>query len=134
MEVHLRAARIPFIGRIAHHYWLVTVDGGRVDRWEVWQRRDQGGESWGHLHRNLMAHDQGVGNGPSWVVRTWLDAEAARLAERLAVAPERYPYRHRYLPWPGPNSNTFVGWALGDVADLGREALGKRYPVWRPLR
>lgn len=131
MELQLRAARIPLIGRIAHHHWFVALRDGDVERWEVWQRRDRGGESWGHLHRNLMEHDRGVGNGPSWIVRAWQDAEAAALAARLTLAPAIYPWRHRYLPWPGPNSNTFVGWVLEDLSVLGWKALGKRYPVWR---
>lgn len=131
MELQLRAARIPFIGRIAHHHWLVVTDGGEPVRWEVWQRRDVGGESWGHLHRNLMEFDRGVGNGPSWVVQVWQDERAAAIAARLATAPAEYPWRHRYLAWPGPNSNTFAQWSLEGAAELGWQALGKRYPAWR---
>ena len=134
MELELRAARIPIIGRIAHHYWLVVVDGGDPARWEVWQHADAGGESWGHLHRNLMEFDRGVGNGPSWVVRTWHDEPASVLAARLGLAPVSYPWRHRYLLWPGPNSNTFARWVIDDAAVMGWQALGKRYPVWRPKR
>ncbi|MFW6093816.1 MAG: DUF3750 domain-containing protein [Pseudomonadota bacterium] len=133
MEVQLRAARIPFVGRIAHHHWFVVIaDGGEPTRWEIWQWRNAGGEAaWGHLHRNLLAFDQGVGNGPSWIVRTWRGEDAAALARRLDEAPETYPWRCRYLPWPGPNSNTFVRWILEDASGLGWQALGKRYPVWR---
>lgn len=130
MELQLRAARIPIIGRIAHHHWLVVMTE-RPERWEIWQRQNAGGEAWGHLHRNLMAFDAGVGNGPSWVVRRWHDHDAAALAARLALAPETYPWRHRYLPWPGPNSNTFVRWVVGDPDAMGWQALGKRYPAWR---
>lgn len=91
--VELRAARIPLIGALAHHHWLVVVSGaGTRDRWEVWQRRNAGGESWGHLHRNLMPHDAGVGNGPSWVVRTWEGDDATQLMERLVSSPQHYPW------------------------------------------
>jgi hypothetical protein len=134
MELQLRAARLPLIGGIAHHHWFVEIAAGDPVRWEVWQRRDAGGESWGHLHRNLMEYDRGVGNGQSWIVRVWRDEQAAALAARLALAPEGYPWRHRYLPWPGPNSNTFVGWVIDDPAALGWQALGKHYPVWQPRR
>ena len=130
MKLEMRAARIPLIGHLAHHYWLV-VDDGEPERWEIWQWRSAGGESWGHLHRNLMAFDAGVGNGPSWVVHTWHDAAAAPIAARLAAAPDSYPWRTRYLPWPGPNSNTFVRWVIGDPGMMGWQALGKRYPLWQ---
>lgn len=130
MELELRAARIPVIGRIAHHYWLVILDGV-PERWEIWQWRDAGGESWGHLHRNLLPYDQGVGNGPSWVVRRWRGEPAAELATRITQSPRIYPWRDRYLPWPGPNSNTFVRWVIGDPALMGWQALGKHYPFWR---
>lgn len=128
MEVQLRAARIPYIGAIAHHCWLV-VDDGEFERWEVWQRRDAGGDSWGHLHRNLLAFDAGVGNGPSWVVERWRGEPAWRLMRRIRSAPEAYPWRHRYLPWPGPNSNSFVSWAVEDPRLLTWQARGKHYPL-----
>jgi hypothetical protein len=131
MELQLRAARIPIIGRIAHHHWLVVMDGGGPVRWEVWQRRDVGGVSWGHLHRDLMEFDRGVGNGSSWIVQVWRDEQAVAIADRLAIAPAVYPWRHRYLAWPGPNSNTFAQWALGEAEVLGWQGLGKRYPAWR---
>jgi hypothetical protein len=132
MEVQLRGARIPYIGAIAHHYWLVVIEAGEAVRWEVWQRPAAGGVSWGHLHRNLRDPGAGVGNGPSWVAQSWRDEPAARLADRLLMAPERYPWRHRYRPWPGPNSNTFVSWILEDPAILSWHALGKRYHLLRP--
>lgn len=125
--VELRAARIPLIGPFAHHHWLVVDDGlGRV-RWEVWQRPDVGGTSWGHLHRDLMPWDAGVGNGPSWVLQTWEGSAAERLAARLATAPQQYPWRHRYRYWPGPNSNTFVQWVLEDAFRLPWQGIGRRY-------
>ncbi len=133
MEVQLRAARIPYIGRFAHHHWFVVVDGGAPERWEVWQRKNAGGHSWGHLHRNLMTFDSGVGNGPSWVVRVWHGDQAAALAARLTQAPARYPWRHRYLPWPGPNSNTFVRWVLEEPGIAAWRAPGWHYPAWAAM-
>lgn len=131
MQVELRAARVPYVGHIAHHCWLVVWNDGRPERWEVWQWRNTGGDAWGHLHRNLLRYDSGIGNGPSRVIETWRGAAASPLAERLAQAPQHYPWRQRYLPWPGPNSNTFVRWVIGDPTIMGWQALGKHYPIWR---
>ena len=127
LHVELRAARIPLIGTIAHHHWLVVECDGRRERWEVWQRRNAGGESWGHLHRNLLPADSGVGNGPSWQIRAWEGAAAQDLAGRLERCVDEYPWCQRYRYWPGPNSNTFAQWVLGERFALPIRALGKRY-------
>jgi hypothetical protein len=126
--VELRAARIPFIGAIAHHHWLVVQRGDRRDRWEVWQYPDYGGErSAGHLHKNLLPPDVGVGSGPSWMIERWSGAAADRLAERIEASPETYPWCFKYHYWPGPNSNTYVQWILEELRYLGRCGVGRRY-------
>jgi Protein of unknown function (DUF3750) len=54
---------------------------------------------------------------------------ARRLAASLAKAPE-YPYRRRYLAWPGPNSNTYIAWVLRDAGvpwNMGPKCIGKDY-------
>jgi len=41
-----------------------------------------------------------------------------------------YPFCDRYLPWPGPNSNTFAAWVLeqaGIEHALGWKAIGRNY-------
>src|SRR5713101_8836549 len=51
------------------------------------------------------------------------------LADAVADSAE-YPYRRRYLAWPGPNSNTYVAWVLrraGVAADLDPRGIGKDY-------
>jgi hypothetical protein len=125
--VTLRAARIPYIGFVARHHWLEVTRGDRCDRWEVWQRVDAGGDSWGYLHRNLLPPGQGVGNGPSWLVDTWEGEGAEALAARIEASIEDYPWCHRYWFWPGPNSNTYVQWVLDGNLALGRKAPGKWY-------
>ena len=48
----------------------------------------------------------------------------------LSSCEQHYRYKDRYLPWPGPNSNTFVAWVLrkaGVEFDLPWKALGKDY-------
>ena len=57
------------------------------------------------------------------------------LIERIEGSVRGYPYRHRYLVWPGPNSNTFtahIARALPELAlDLPPTAIGKDYLVGR---
>jgi hypothetical protein len=128
--VELRAARIPVIGVFAHHHWFVVERGGTRDRWEVWQTANAGGIAFGHVHRNLWLPDRGVGNGPSWVVSRWTGELAHELAARIAASPETYPWCECYRLFPGPNSNTYVQWLLGDRFRLGRRAPGRAW-AWR---
>jgi hypothetical protein len=125
--VELWAASIPNLGRIVDHHWLVVRTPARVDRWEVWQSVAAGGENWGHLHRNLMHPEAGIGKAPARKLMRWLGADACTLAERIAASPQEYPWRDRYLPWPGPNSNTFVQWVLQNQYALCWRGIGRRY-------
>ena len=112
MKVELRYAPLPFIGAIAVHYWfVVTDDAGACHRWEVWQTKNAGGTSIGHVHCDLKTPDAGVGGGPSRVAAQWTGEEAKRIAAVLGQ-PESYPHFQRYRYWPGPNSNSFVAWVL----------------------
>jgi hypothetical protein len=124
--VELRAAKIPVIGPIAWHHWFVLEQQGKRDRWEVWQAAGAGGESWGHLHRNLFPPERGVGNGDSWSVCRWDGTVARRLVERIEASPVTYPFCGFYWFWPGPNSNTYAQWVLGEQARLGPCAPGRR--------
>ncbi len=132
MKVELRYASLPSIlGLFASHYWFVVFDGDAVHRWEVWQTRDAGGRSIGHLHCDLKHPDAGVGGGPAKLAAVWTGEEASRLKQVLESA-AAYPFCHRYSYWPGPNSNTFAAWVLrkaGIAHTLGRTALGKRFPA-----
>jgi hypothetical protein len=127
VRVELRAARIPFIGFLAHHHWFVVQRAHMHDRWEVWQTAEAGGVAVGHLHCNLWPPERGVGNGPSWIVHCWHDREAEELARRIEASPQTYPWCLRYRPIPGPNSNTYVQWLLGSSLRLGPRAIGKTY-------
>ncbi|MGQ0546322.1 MAG: DUF3750 domain-containing protein [Betaproteobacteria bacterium] len=111
--MQLRYATLPFpLGLRAVHYWFVIFEpDGACHRWEVWQRRDAGGTSIGHLHCDLKAPDAGVGGGPARIAAEWRGVAAATL-KRILEDAKNYPYCHRYLPWPGPNSNTFAAWVL----------------------
>ena len=122
----MRAAKIPFIGFVAVHCWLVVDE---VDRYEVWQRAGLNDRSAGHLHWNLMNPVAGVGNGPSWCLAEFDGEAAQRIGDQLASAAERYPFCHRYRYFPGPNSNTFAQWALQGVWRLPWRAIGRGFPV-----
>jgi hypothetical protein len=129
-RVELRYAGLPFIGFLAVHYWFVVEDGAGRHRWEVWQSANAGGESFGHLHRDLKPPEADVGGGPSRVAARWEGEEARRIAEVLSRCSSDYPFCGRYFPWPGPNSNTFVAWVLaraGIRQRLGWRALGGNY-------
>lgn len=129
--VQLRCASLPYgLGLLADHYWFVVFEpGGRCHRWEVWQRANAGGRSLGHVHCDLKPPDAGVGGGPMRIVAEWRDAPARKLRAVLERAAD-YPHCHRYLVWPGPNSNSFVAWVLkqaGIEHPLPWRAFGRRY-------
>lgn len=111
--VQLRAAKLPSIlGYIAVHYWFVIMKENQQQRWEVWQNIGRCPQSWGHLHKNLMAYDSGVGNGGSWLEKEWQGERAVLLAQIIENSPQTYQYNYLYRYYPGPNSNTYVQWIL----------------------
>ncbi|MCC2672589.1 MAG: hypothetical protein K0Q72_5061, partial [Armatimonadetes bacterium] len=130
--VELRGATLPSVLRaIALHHWFVVIEPetGSTTRWEVWQNRDAGGQSWGHLHRNLMHADRPVGGGPSFTVATWTGDDARRL-QAVLEQPDEYPFREVYRYWPGPNSNTYAAWVLaraGLLHDFDPRGIGKDF-------
>jgi len=129
-KVQLRSAKIPCLGLIADHFWFVIFQGNQVDRWEVWQQVNSCEMSWGHLHKNLMHHEKGVGNGASRLEHEWYDIEAVRLTTSIEQSPELYPLQNTYHYWPGPNSNTYVQRILNQAKldyILGPTAIGKDY-------
>jgi Protein of unknown function (DUF3750) len=128
--VQLRAAKIPVIGFLAVHYWFVIIKDKHYDRWEIWQTKNVGKISWGHLHKNLMFYDHGVGNGPSWLEHEWTGKTAELLAEIIENSPKNYPHNHYYLYWPGPNSNTYIQSILNQAKTnyfLSPWGIGKDY-------
>jgi hypothetical protein len=133
VKVQLKYATLPApLGAIALHYWFNVLDpaSGGCERWEVWQRRNAGGISIGHVHCNLKAPDDGVGGGPAQLAVEWAGEPALSILQILKNAGSDYPHRDRYLPWPGPNSNTFVAWVLRQAGvdfPLPWKAIGKNF-------
>ena len=130
MKVQLRHAPLPgILGLFASHYWFVVMDGGKAQRWEVWQAKNAGGRSIGHVHCDLKPPDAGVGGGPMRVDAEWSGQEAEKIRAVLEAA-QSYPHCFRYHYWPGPNSNTFAAWVLrraGIGHALARRAIGRGY-------
>ena len=136
VRVELRAAKIPSLpGIIADHYWLLLFHAAEdrqlqeCDRWEVWQQAHQNESCWGHLHKNLLAPFEGVGNGTSKLIQQWTDEEAVSIIKKVESSPQNYPFINKYRYWPGPNSNTFAQWIVRDKAKLGVRAIGRNFPV-----
>jgi hypothetical protein len=130
IAVDLWSARIPGFARFAEHHWFVIGRPGSADRWEVWQSPHQCDDAWGHLHLNLCSPSSGVGNGRGRLIYRWLGSAASDLASRIEAAPSNYPWLDTYRVFPGPNSNTFVQWVLGDIRNLGWRGVGRRF-AWR---
>ncbi|NCO76381.1 MAG: DUF3750 domain-containing protein [Cyanobacteria bacterium] len=130
LKVDLRAAKIPYLGLIAVHYWFVIHEKSYSERWEIWQSKDLVMSSWGHLHQNLMTITQGVGNGHSWRETQWQGKEAEILTKIIRESSSQYPYNYVYRYYPGPNSNTYAQWILDEANipyGLERRGLGKNY-------
>ena len=86
MKIQLRYATLPSpLGLFAAHYWFVMWDADGCHRWEVWQTKNAGGRSIGHVHCDLRPPDAGVGGGPARIAAEWIGAEAAAIKVSLPL-------------------------------------------------
>jgi len=131
---------IPF--NFAVHLWIVTSAKGKIDRWEVWQKKNSNKTSWGYLHKNLVEPSIGIEkylhkNLPrnnSKIVGYQEGNEnslAQRIIKFLNKNAKNYPFKDKYKLYPGPNSNTFPKWIMknfpGTKWKLPWNAFGKNY-------
>src|SRR5437879_13817978 len=108
MNIQLRSATLPSpLGLFAAHCWFVMWDADGCHRWEVWQTKNAGGQSIGHVHCDLRPPDAGVGGGPARIAAEWIGAEAAASKAVLEDVSD-YPHRERCVAWLGPSSLTFA--------------------------
>ncbi len=119
------------LGVISEHHWFLEYDpeAETWHRWELMEEKDLGGTGWGHVYRDLYRPYRTFGGGPAAFVREWRGPQADALSEALARSPE-YPYRQRYIAWPGPNCNTYAAWVLrqaGVSSPMGPKAIGQDY-------
>jgi hypothetical protein len=130
--VQLRYATLPrWLRPMAVHYWFAVLDVTlrQWHRWEVWQAKNAGGQSIGHIHYDRRHPDCGVGGGVYRLAAQW-DGQAAQEICAVLARVDHYPHWNRYRAWPGPNSNTFVAWVLREAGidySLDPRAIGKDY-------
>ena len=104
------------IDTIARHAWFAVREEGS----EQWRKIEYGGFGPGPLKTN---------HGEVDVHALWRGARATRGIACLKKWREQADIKH-YLPYPGPNSNTFVDRLLRKChlrADLPSTAIGKDY-------
>lgn len=113
--------------KLARHPWFAVREKGAESwvRWEIWS--PGGGGDWGYV---AQRHVPPL-SGPDVRVHGILRGErATRFSACLRRESARYEHRHFYLPWPGPNSNTYVDTMLrrcGFRAELPATSVGKDY-------
>jgi hypothetical protein len=118
-------------GVFAVHSWIALKPEGAsaYDRYEVvgWGV-DRGAPA---VRKNRHAADgHWAGNRPE-ILLDLRGEEAGHLIEEVEKAIATYPYPDTYVTWPGPNSNTFIGYLGRAVPGLGLElpptAIGKDF-------
>ncbi|MFT3720271.1 DUF3750 domain-containing protein [Pseudorhodoferax sp.] len=124
------ARTVRWRGAFGIHPWVAVKRAGAA-RYTVWQivgwRARHGGDA-------LMATEVAAPDTHWYGAFPQLLAEhrgppAEAMIDRIEAAVARYPWRHSYRLWPGPNSNTFVAWIAREVPelrlDLPPTAIGK---------
>lgn len=131
--VQLRGAPLPPpLNLIARHCWFAAYDPAdrRWRRWEVWQFKGADHKSWGHLRKDFMHVDAGVGGGPYRVLEEWQGDQARALLAAIEAAQSKYERRDLYIAWPGPNCNSYIVWVLNEAkvsAEIHPLAVGQHY-------
>ncbi len=129
--VLLDAPAFNWRGMFSVHTWLATKVANsqqytvyQVLGWNRWRRLPYVNVSFG------AADHFWFGYRPE-VVSLVTGKKAVKLIPNIRQAVRRYPYADRYWAWPGPNSNTFIGYILQQVPQLGMQmpynALGRDF-------
>lgn len=112
-------------GAFAVHTWIVVkpAGAGHYTRYEV--------VGWGSggLRVSQRTPDGYWAGNPPELLRDIRGSTAAGLIPLIAETAETYPWRDKYVMWPGPNSNSFVAHIAREVPGLGLQlpstAIGK---------
>jgi len=125
----LSGALAPPMSQIARHSWFAVRGQGETEweRWEVWNHGD---EQWGYVVRRKRDPLRWDLAGRPALHAVWRGARAHKAIACIRRESPQYPDRNSYIPWPGPNSNTFIDWLLRRClldAELPATAVGKDY-------
>lgn len=131
--VRVYGATIPFIGRLAIHTWIVTkrADEQKFHRWEIWRCPDG---DYDFVCKDFATPTSGIGSNLMFVIGERVGSEAETVVMFVEQASPLYPFRDRYVPVPGPNSNTYTQWLLDNSGwdlELRPRAVGAD---WNPPR
>ncbi len=118
---------LPPLDKPARHAWFAVRRKGERswERWEVWA----GGTQWGYVGRFQGEPFRPIA-GDVRVHGVILDERASDIIACIERETPRYEWRDDYVPWPGPNSNTYVDVLIRrcDVGvDLPATAIGKDF-------
>jgi hypothetical protein len=120
------------IDGLARHPWVALREPG-ASHWERWEvmccDRDT---PLGTVRRTNIdpLSDHGGGGGDVRVHGLFTGERAEPMIACVRREGPRYPDRHLYRAWPGPNSNTFVDYIARKCAipvDLPSPSIGKDY-------
>jgi hypothetical protein len=141
-EVFILSSPLPFPFNFAVHTWVVTNRKGETNRWEVWQHKNAGPVSWGHVHKNLFPLFTGMNvfyiltkkRFRSKIIYKMEGDEGSQAHKLISFIENKahvYSFRSKYRYVPGPNSNTFTQWIIDQMdskkVKLQGNAFGKGY-------
>ena len=120
-------------GAFGVHTWVAVKPSGAAGytRYEVFGWGVRRGRPAVLIRSGIAADGYWFGSRPQLLFDRRGGAEVDALIERIDAAARVYPYNHRYVLWPGPNSNTFTAYLARAVPgldlDLPPTAIGKDY-------
>jgi hypothetical protein len=122
----------PPINDLARHPWVALREKGAWERWEVMCCPSEPPLPMGTVEKSGIGPlvDHGGGGGDVRVHGVFEGERAREMIACVRARAPRYPYRHSYVVWPGPNSNTFVDWLLRACSipvDLPGSNVGKDF-------
>lgn len=146
-QVYILSSRISIPFSLFVHTWVVIVNNGKYERYDVWGWKNRGGNaSFGYLSLNLYEPWVGVRVFPSKIANPKAlrfrvkilyhevgkeNSLANQMVNFLKNDIEKYPYKDVYRILPGPNSNTFTQWFISKFPTLKFKlpclALGKNF-------